>query len=301
MSDVSLAPVLLFVYRRVFHTTAVISSLLRNEQAEYTDLIIYSDGSKSTEDAIDINLVRGYIESIAGFKSVTIIYREKNYGLSKSIVLGVTEQLQINKKVIVLEDDLVVSPNFLDYMNYFLNLYEDDEEVMSIHGYVYPTKSPYPNTFFIKGSDCWGWGTWQRAWKYYINDPVILLREIKKNKLERKFDMNNSYPFTKMLKDCALSKNDSWAIRWYASAFLKNGLTLYPSKTLVDNIGFDGSGTHSGVLKTETISLEKFIFLKKRIDIVESELGSKLMQKNLRAIYGLNLFQKFKRSLKGIF
>ena len=300
MNDALLAPVILFVYKRVFHTTAVISSLLKNEQAENTDLIIYSDGSKNVEDESDIKLVRDYIESIAGFKSITIVYRDKNYGLSKSIILGVTEQLQINKKVIVLEDDLVVSPNFLEYMNYFLNLYQDDEAVMSIHGYVYPSMSPYPNTFFIKGADCWGWGTWRRAWEHYINDPVLLLTDIKKNKLERKFDMDNSYPFTNLLKECVLGKNDSWAIRWYASTFLRNGLTLYPSKTLVDNIGFDGSGTHGGKMKKEYVSFEKFLFLREKIKIVESELGKKIMQKNLRAIYGLSLYQKFKKLLKRI-
>ena len=294
----TIAPVVLFVYRRPIHTEVVISSLLKNKLAKKTDLIIYSDAAKEIEHEMGVNSVREFIKKISGFNSISIIYRDFNYGLCKSIVRGVSEQLQINREVIVLEDDLVVSQNFLEYMNFFLNLYQDDEAVMSIHGYVYPSITPYPNTFFIKGADCWGWGTWRRAWKHYIDDPELLLREIKKNKLESKFDMDNSYPFTKMLKECVLGKNDSWAIRWYASSFLRNGLTLYPSKTLVDNIGFDGSGTHGGMLDKECIPLEKFSFVREKIEIVESDLGKKLMQKSMRATYGLSFYQKLKRFLK---
>ena len=146
--------------------------------------------------------------------------------------------------VIVLEDDLLTSRHFLKYMNNALKIYEKDDEVVSIHGYIYPVKKPLTETFFLKGADCWGWGTWKRGWKLFEADGSKLLKEIEDRQLIKEFDFTGSYPYTEMLRDQIAGRNNSWAIRWYASAFLKNKLTLYPGKSLVFNAGFDGGGTH---------------------------------------------------------
>ena len=147
--------------------------------------------------------------------------------------------------MIVLEDDLVTSTHFLQYMNDGLNIYSNDERVASIHGYVYPIDG-LPETFFMRGADCWGWATWKDRWAMFEPDGVKLLGELTRQNLTKRFDLNGSYGFTQMLVDQITGKNNSWAVRWHASIFLQNKYTLYPGKSLVMNIGNDGSGTHCG-------------------------------------------------------
>jgi hypothetical protein len=103
-----------------------------------------------------------------------------------------------------------------------------------------------PQTFFLRGADCWGWATWKRGWDLFEQDGRKLLSELEGRQLTRSFDFDGSYPYTQMLRDCIAGANDSWAVRWYASAFLLGKLTLYPGSAQVQNIGADGSGTHVG-------------------------------------------------------
>jgi hypothetical protein len=110
---------------------------------------------------------------------------------------------------------------------------------------VYPIKQKLPDTFFLRGADCWGWATWKKGWKYFEPDGKKLLNELEQRGLTHEFDFEDSYPFTQMLRDQIKGKNNSWAIRWNASAFLAGKLTLYPSNSYVQNIGNDDSGTHS--------------------------------------------------------
>ncbi|MGB4775168.1 MAG: glycosyltransferase family 2 protein, partial [Daejeonella sp.] len=187
----------------------------------------------------------------------------------------VTEIVNKYERIIVLEDDLVTSPYFLQYMNDGLNVYKDCEEVISIHGYIYPVSVELPETFFIKGADCWGWATWKRGWDLFEPNGEKLLNEIIKRGLTYQFDFNGSYPYTQMLKDQIAGLNNSWAIRWNASAFLKNKLTLYPGKSLVQNIGNDGTGTHSGTSNTFNINLYSSSIIVDNNTIKPSQLGYK--------------------------
>lgn len=239
-----LSPIVLFVYNRPIHTRKTIEALSKNFLAKRSSLIIYSDGPNSFDQAKLVNKVRQYIKGIKYFKSVKLIERKENYGLSKSIIEGVGEVLREYDSVIVLEDDIVTSPYFLKFMNNSLQILSNDKRVISIHGYVYPTKEDLPETFFLKGADCWGWATWKRGWRLFNPNGQKLLEDIKKRKLIKEFDFDYTYPFFRMLKDQINGKNDSWAVRWYASAFLANKLTLYPGRSLVLNIGNDGSGIH---------------------------------------------------------
>jgi hypothetical protein len=149
-----------------------------------------------------------------------------------------------NGRVIVVEDDLMLSPHFLRYMNDALELYSNDEKVASIHGYCYPVNNELPETFFLQGADCWGWATWRRAWSHFCTDGAKLLAELESRGLEREFDMDGEFGFTRMLRDQISGRNNSWAIRWHASCYLRGNLTLYPGRSLVHNIGNDNSGTH---------------------------------------------------------
>jgi hypothetical protein len=237
------APIALFVYNRLSHTRLTVESLQKNSLASQSDLIIFSDAAKTDAPKEAVCAVRKYIYQIDGFKSITIVERETNFGLAQSIIDGVTSVANQYGRVIVLEDDLVTSQYFLKYMNDGLNVYEKEDDVVSIHGYVYPIDN-LPETFFLKGADCWGWATWKDRWAMFEPDGAKLLDALKRRSLTKRFDFNGTYGFTQMLADQISGKNNSWAIRWYASAFLNNKYTLYPGKSLVLNIGNDGSGTH---------------------------------------------------------
>ena len=240
------APVALFVYNRPDHTRRTIDALKQNKLSNDSELIVFSDAAKSEAQVDAVREVRKYIRQIDGFKSVIIVEREANLGLARSIIDGVTTIVSKYGRIIVLEDDMVTSPYFLTYMNEALEKYADDERVVSIHGYVYPVRQKLPEAFFLPGADCWGWATWSRGWACFNSDGQFLLDELKRRKLIRAFDYNGAYPFSKMLEGQIKGTNDSWAVRWYASAFLAGKLTLYPGRSLVHNIGNDDSGTHCG-------------------------------------------------------
>lgn len=239
------APIVLFTYNRLWHTQQTVEALQRNLLASESELFIFSDGGKNEGDWKKVYAVREYLHTIDGFKKTHITEQKENKGLANSIIDGVTKIVNEYGRIIVLEDDLVTSKYFLQYMNDALKIYETCEEVACISGYTYPIDT-LPDTFFIKGTDCWGWATWKRGWDLFNANGKELLEQICSRGLEAEFDFENSYPYTQMLKDQINGKNNSWAIRWYASAFLNNKLCLYPKKTFVQNIGFDGSGTHCG-------------------------------------------------------
>lgn len=239
-----LAPIVLFVYNRLWHTQQTIEALKRNILADQSELYIYADGVKNEQDRLSVEAVREYIKTVSGFKSVKIFESKVNKGLAKSIITGVTEILEIHGKIIVLEDDMVTSKYFLKYLNQGLEIYEFEDEVISIHAYSYPIKYKPTNPYFLVGADCWGWATWKRGWEIFEHDAEVLYNKILKANRGNAFDFNNSFPYLQMLKNQADGKIDSWAIRWYASAFLANKLTMYPNESMVDNIGIDGSGTH---------------------------------------------------------
>lgn len=259
------APIVLFTYDRPVHTRMTIEALLNNKYAVDCELFVYSDGAKNEKSKDKVEITREYLTKIDGFKSIEIIKRERNWGLANNIIDGVTEIVNKFGTVIVLEDDHVTSPFFLEYMNEALDRYSDNEKVASIHGYVYPCREELPDLFFIKGADCWGWATWKRSWDIFNPDGKYLLNEIKRRRLEKDFDFDFSYPYLKMLKRQIKGKNSSWAIRWYASAFLNDMYTLYPGRSFVNQIGMDGLGTHSTVsdafkvqISLQPIDLGKF-------------------------------------------
>lgn len=241
-----LAPILLFVYNRPAHAKRAIEALLHNTLAAESELFIYSDAARSPEDCKSVNEVRSFIHSVNGFKKVHIIEREKNYGLARSIIDGVTTQVNAYGRTIVLEDDLVTAPYFLQFMNSALEMYKDEPRIGHIQACDFTQDPSLPDTFLIKWTGSWGWATWDRAWKYFNPDGKALLNELEKRKLTYTFDFNGKYGYTRMLRRQTEGKNNSWAIRWNASLFLKDILSLNVGKSLIQNNGFDGSGTNCG-------------------------------------------------------
>ena len=294
----SLAPIVLFVYNRPWHTQQTIEALQKNQLASESELFIYADAPKN-ENAIEkVDEVRNYIKAIDGFKKVTIVEREKNWGLANSIIDGVTKIVNEYGKIIVLEDDLVTSTYFLKFMNEALEMYQNEEKVACIHGYIYPIEN-LSETFFIRGADCWGWATWKRGWDIFEYDGQKLLDEIKQRGLQKEADFDNSYGYTKMLRDQINGKNNSWAVRWYMSAFLKEMLCLYPGKSYVQNIGTDDSGTHCGITDLYQVELSDINTFEK-ISPVESLEGRQKLESFFRTLQP-SLFVRFFSKIKKVF
>ena len=242
----TLAPILLFVYNRPLHVRRSIESLLANELAKESELYIFSDAAKDEATQPNVNEVRQFIHSIKGFKEIHYVERTDNWGLARNIIDGVTRLVNEYGRVIVLEDDLIVAPYFLQFMNDALETYKDEENVCHIQACDF-TKDPIlPDTFLIKWTGSWGWATWKRAWKLFNPNGQELLDELIKRKLTYRFDFNGKYGYTRMLRNQIKGKNNSWAIRWNASLFLADKLSLNVGKSLIQNEGFDGSGTNCG-------------------------------------------------------
>lgn len=290
----NLSPVVLFVYNRIGHVQQLLESLKRNREAAMTDLFIFSDGPKPGSEE-KVEALRKYIMSVEGFRSVTVFDRETNFGLAENIINGLNQLFATYDRLIILEDDLLLSPYFLNFMNDALELYAGDERVGSIHGYIYPVKERLPETFFIRGADCWGWATWKRAWKFFEADGRKLLDEISGSGLKSAFDYEGAYSYSNMLRKQVEGKNSSWAVRWHASLFLRNMLTLYPGVSFVNNQGADASGTHvkrTSVFETPFVKSYSGIT---RIPLEESKEGREAIRKFFLSIHKNPLKRIFSR------
>ncbi len=243
-----LAPIALFVYNRPEHTRRTLNFLKANYLAEESRLYIFADGSKSEKDAEDVEEVGDLIAQVDGFKSVKVIKQKSNLGLAASIINGVTQLTKEYGKVIVFEDDLLSSPHTLQYFNDALNFYQDNDKVMHISAsmFPYPVADDMPETFLYRAAHSWGWATWKRAWDKFNPDIENLIAQFDRKKIND-FSFEGKMNFWKQIKEFKAGKNNSWAIRWYASVFLNGGLTLNPTRSLVNNIGHDGTGVHSNI------------------------------------------------------
>lgn len=243
----NLAPIALFVYNRPDHTRRTIQYLKQNELAEQSQLFIFSDAAKDESQKEMVQEVRDIIGDVDGFKYVEVIERNRNLGLADSIIDGVSRLTQEFGSVIVFEDDLVSSEYTLKYFNDALKHYEKEEKVMHIGAYMYPLKADHlPQTFFYRAATSWGWATWDRAWKAFEPDIDKIISQFDAQKIHQ-FSIEGSMNFWKQIIEFKNGRNNSWAIRWYASIFLRGGLTLNPSQSLINNIGHDGTGIHSGI------------------------------------------------------
>ena len=300
----SLAPIILFLYNRPYQTIKTLNFLKKNLLSSKSDLIIFSDGSKQNElDKKKVEIVRIIIKNFTGFKSKKIYFRKKNLGLFKNIIGGLDTVFKKYDKAIILEDDLLVEKNFLKYMNQALSIYSGDSNVACISGWFCGHNNRNINdTFFLKGSDIWGWATWRRSWKDFNRNPKSLLKEFKKKpELIKKFNLNNSYDYYGLLKKREKNINQSWGILWNASNFLKEKFYLNFSNSLCINIGQDQSGSHdmSKIGYFNQKLLHKKINLKKQ-EIKESLIGEKIKSDFFRKNFQLekNIFKRinpFKR------
>lgn len=239
------APIVLFAYNRPLHTRMCVESLLANPEAADSKLFVFSDGWKDEADRPRVEQVRGLAKGIRGFAAVEVREASENRGLANSVIAGVSEVVSRHGRVIVVEDDLVVSPHFLEFMNRALDLFENDERVGNVHGHLFRMRG-LPDTFLISHADSWGWATWKRAWAKFEPDGSKLLAALRGRGLVGTFNFEGAYPFSRMLERQIAGKNNSWAIRWKASLLLSGMLAVNAGKSLVANNGFDETGTNCG-------------------------------------------------------
>ncbi len=246
------APVILFVYNRPEHTREMLDSLHANQLANETTLFVYCDGPKSNASLSVIQRIektRAVVKEKTWCGKVIVIEKNDNNGPGHMVISGVTEVLQQYDKVIVVEDDLLFSPYFLTYMNTALLKYAHVKKVMQVSGYNFPVKAfkRSHSAMFLPLISSWGWGTWKRAWNQ-LDVNAIGYEALKTNgRLRDKFNLDASYNYADMLiAQMETTHVDAWCIRWWWSVFMNKGITLFPDHSLVENVGWDGSGTHCG-------------------------------------------------------
>lgn len=299
-----LAPILLFVYNRPEHLKRTVESLVKNPLADESELFVFSDAPKTDADKENVDYVRRYVHAIEGFKNVTVIERSENWGLARGIIDGVTRLVNKYGRVIVLEDDLVVAPYFLQFMNDALEMYKDEPKVGHIQACDFTKDTSLPETFLIKWTGSWGWATWDRAWKNFNSDGKVLLKELEDRGLTYKFDFNGKYGYTRMLRRQIEGKNNSWAIRWNASLFLKDILSLNVGRSLVQNEGFDGSGTNCGGGGLYDSNLSQVPVMLKKILPIQENKRARLAYVRYYArtnSFWAKAIRRIKRTLKGDF
>lgn len=254
----SLAPIILFVYNRPWHTQQTVEALQKNELATESDLFIFADGPKtdaSEECLANISKVRKYILTIEGFKSITIEEAHENKGLANSVIAGVTKIINQFGKVIVVEDDIVTHPFFLRFMNDTLETYEINHKIFCVGGYQYKFKIPFwyrKTVYIVHRAETWGWATWLDRWNnvdWDINDYNKFINSPSEIKLFTRGgkDMLN------LLKSQMNNAIDSWAIRWDYCMYKNDAYCVRPTASLTTNIGFDNSGTHCGYINAEEL------------------------------------------------
>lgn len=300
----TLAPILLFVYNRPQHVRNSVQSLLSNDLAKDSELYIFSDAAKDEAAKPLVDEVRTFIHTISGFKQKHFVEREENWGLARNIIDGVTRLVNEYGRVIVLEDDLITAPYFLRFMNDALETYKDEEKVGHIQACDFTKDPSLPDTFLIKFTGSWGWATWKRAWKHFNPNGQELLDEMLRRKLNRQFDFNGKYGFTRMLRRQIEGKNNSWAIRWNASLFLADILSLNVGKSLIQNEGFDGSGTNcgSGNLYDSNLWMKPLPVVKILPIVENKEARNAFMRYYARTnSFFAKAIRRIKRTLKGDF
>lgn len=245
------APVVLFVYNRPRHTQATLTALAANHGAQRTHLWVFCDGAKNDADGPNVEKVRQTVRSATGFASLRCVEREQNWGLAKSVIVGVQQLFERYEKVIVLEDDVVTSPHFLAFMNEALQRYGDVSQVFSLGGWrppepqlVIPTSYPF-DTFVTRRCCSWGWGVWRDRWLEIDWDVADFDDFMADSEAQSEFNRGGG-DLTRLLSLQRHGKIDSWAIRFCYAHFASRRFCIRPVKTLVHNIGLDGSGTHCG-------------------------------------------------------
>lgn len=293
------APIVLFVFNRPSHTRQTLDALSANALADCSDLFVYADGARDAEELRQVEEVRDVVRCAQGFRSVTLIKRDGNVGLARNIIDGVTEVCARYGRAIVLEDDIVTSPHFLAFMNKALRAYEEEPRVWHVSGWNYPIDpTGLGDVFFWRAMNCWGWATWADRWAHFRRSPADLVARWDKTKIER-FNLDGAHDFWAQVEANLSGSMNTWAVFWYATIFERNGLCLNPARSLVSNIGHDGSGQHCST--SDIFSSTGGSTIPASLPMIENE--SDVAVQRIRDFYRkmrVPLFSRILAGLKGI-
>lgn len=286
----NLAPIVIFAYRRKSKLKNLINSILRNNESKNTLIYFFQDSYKDSEDMNDVIKVRKYILEIKGFKKKIIIFRKKNLGLANNIISGINLVFKKHGKAIFLEDDLIVSSNFIRFMNEALVKYYKNNNVWHINGWSYKLGSKLNyDVFFVKNMNCWGWATWRDRWRKFDKNPYKFIRIFNKRMIFE-FNFNNQINNWSQIIRNFKKKISTWAIFWYATIFVNKGLCLSFSQSLIRYDGFDLKSTHSHY-KSPYNNIYKNSLSKKKFINFPS-----IVKEDLNYINNLSAFIKEKRN-----
>jgi GT2 family glycosyltransferase len=255
-------PIAIFAYNRPRHLRELFNSLLKCTRLDECQVHVFCDGTKKPEHEVGVQAVRQVVGKFSPKLNAIVVNHEQNMGLARSIVSGVTELCRQYGRVIVLEDDFILHPFFIDFTLQSLDQYKDDERVAQVAGFTFPIEMPAtPDAFFLPLTTSWGWATWQRAWKLFSWETESALQALDSNPQKRSlFDLDGAYSYTNMLRLAAEGKVDSWAIFWYWCVFAAGKTVLYPRRSLVWQNGFDEFATNTTSTRTDLqLSLAGFL------------------------------------------
>ncbi|MEM7086985.1 MAG: glycosyltransferase [Bacteroidota bacterium] len=275
------APIVLFVYNRPWHTRQTLEALMRNKLAGESELYVFADGpaADASEEILEaIQETRKVVGEKSWCGKVHTVLRTSNMGLANNVIDGISQIVNEHGKVIVLEDDLITSPYFLTFCNDGLEVYNDRKEVFSVNGFQFPLETNASDVFLSPlGTSSWGWATWKDRWAHFESEPPN--KELIKSDryIQSRFNFGG-YDYTNMLDN-----KNSWAIRWYYSVFLRNGLGLFPTRSLVFNNGFDGSGEHC-----EEVDFDQ-VLATDLIPVTEKETMDLVLNKQMLHFFSTNV------------
>ncbi len=253
MTSTAPPPIAAFVFRRPVHTRRMLQSLMVNDGFDVRRLTVYCDGPRYPSQHAAVEATRQVVRDLV--PGARVVEQETNLGLAESVIRGVSVQCRNHGRVIVVEDDLELSPITLTYLERALDRYRNVDRVMHISAYMFPVRDPLPEAFFYREATCWAWATWGRAWKIFEPDPKVLQDRLIAGNMVHEFDVRGSMNFWEMLELQRQGRIDSWAIRWYATMFSAGGMALHPARSMARNTGFDGSGVHSRATSEFEVSL----------------------------------------------
>lgn len=245
-----MSPICLFVYKRFDTTKLMLESLLACPECSESDLYVFMDAARSDKDVEDVKKVRALFDGLCGFRHIETFPADKNKGLARSVIEGVSQVLQKHDDIIVLEDDLVVSPDFLTFMNEALRVYRNRFDIWSISGYTPNLKElkelkDENGVFLVPRAQCWGWATWRDRWSMVDWDVKDFKQFATSKGLRTNFDQGGNDLF-RTLEMERRGRIESWAVRWAYAAAKNNRLTVNPMQSKVKNIGMNSSDSHSG-------------------------------------------------------
>lgn len=236
-------PVVIFLYNRPKESKDLLCCLLNSNSICNRKVYLFQDGLKQNHNAETWNEVNRMILNW-DYPNKIIDVSQSNYGLAQSVFNGLRKVFETSKGAIILEDDLLVSNDFFEYMDQSLKIFVNNKEIGSISGFVHDDiLNTSAQTFLFPRPSSWGWATWSDRWNNFKLNHVNL-EDINNRKLMSQFARGGEdLPW--MLRRQKLGIINSWAVQFSFYQFINELYTIYPSKSKVVNQGFGSDATHT--------------------------------------------------------